>query len=195
MNLLPTAIELLADHDDPRRTAAPPARGPRTAHRARSPQLSLALPLGRRIEGRTPSPTAVRKDSGTDAATLPPPAFDAVAATSELWAKFLPTGTITRLDAPEHGWPDALVHAGDAVIVAHGGEVTEGALAAVRLRATDAIQLRRVHRSGHHHLRLQPEDRSVPPLIVPAIDVELIGPVVTIVRRAITETAARRRTA
>lgn len=210
MNVLPTAIEYLADRTVAARagSAAPQlrARQGSIARRSRSPQLPLALPLGQRTDNRQPSPSAA--SAGPPAAPpaaspatarawtpAPAPAFDALAAAGALWSGLGSAGVITRIDAPACGWPDALVQPGDAVLVAAGAPVAEGALAAVRLMAVDAIALRRVHRSGERHVRLQPEDRSVPPLIVPVGDVELIGPVVTIVRRSGGEAAARRRTA
>ena len=104
-------------------------------------------------------------------------------------------GSHRRLRDLADGWPDAPVQPGDDVLVAKGGAVAEGALSALCIRGTNAVQLLRVHRSGDRHLRLQPENRAVPPLIVAAADVELIGPVLTIVRRGAGEPAARRRTA
>ena len=190
MNVLPTALELLADSPVTRRAGAAPSaqRRPRSVVRTRSAQLPLALPLGRRAERRS-------RSLADTTPFAPPPALDAVAAAGALWAGLGAAGAVTRLDAPEHGWPDALVQPGDAVLVAKGGAVAEGALAALCMRGTDAVQLLRMHRSGDRHLRLQPENRTVPPLIVAAVDVELIGPVLTIVRRGAGEPAARRRTA
>ena len=79
MNVLPTALELLADSTVTRRAGAAPSaqRQPRTMARKRSAQLPLALPLGRRAESRS------RSLSDT-APFAPPPALDDVAPAAPL---------------------------------------------------------------------------------------------------------------
>ena len=171
-------------------TAAPgaPAAGgrrpSRAGRRAGPAQLPLSWPRARRDGASPPADRAIA------------PTVDLVAAVAALGAALgAPAASLTRLGAPAGGWPDALVGPGDAVLVAAGAPVADGALAAVRLRASGAVHVRRVHPAGPSSLRLQPESRGHAPLIVPAADVELLGPVVTIARAAVGTAQAGRRSA
>ncbi|MEO8085085.1 MAG: S24 family peptidase [Ardenticatenales bacterium] len=185
MNVLPAAIDLIVR---PQGDANPPVRRGRTrpARRGlsrRPAQLPLALARGVGSAARTvPSP-------------VPAPAVDALAVAGALWAHVTPGAAVTRLTPPAEGWPDAFVRPEDVVLVALGGAVSEGALAAVRLRVSDAVLVRRVHGLGDHHVRLQPEDRTVPPLVLPAADIDIMGPVVTIARGVSAAVPSQRRTA
>lgn len=184
MNVLPTAIDLLVSQPaDAGRAVASPRRqrAARSGRSGRSSQLPLSLPRAARADAR---PSADRA-----------PAIDAVAAAGAMWAAVSPGAAITRLTPPAEGWPDAFLRPEDVPLVAVGGPVAEGALAAVRLRASDALVIRRVHRLGDHHVRLQPEDRTVASLVLPAAEVDLIGPIVTIVRGVAAAVGSQRRTA
>lgn len=188
MNELPAAVDLLVERS-PRARPTAGRRGARVGGRARSAaQLPLAWPVTRRPGVPSSSPAAPERPAA--------PCVDVIAAVAALGQGFgAPAGSLTRLDAPADGWPDALVRPGDAVLVAAGATVSDGVLAAVRVRSTGAVLLRRVYAAGALHVRLQPEQRTQPPLVVPTADVEMLGPVVTIVRAASTAASAGRRSA
>lgn len=170
MNGLPAALDLLVDR--PLTAPAAGGRRPNRAGRRGAPaQLPLSWPRARRDGAAPPADRAIA------------PTLDLVGALGA--ALGAPAARLTRLEAPADGWPDALVGPGDTVLIAAGASVAEGALAAVRLRASGAVLVRRVHPAGPSSLRLQPESRGHAPLIAPAADVELLGPVVTIARAAV----------
>lgn len=188
MNELPAALDLLVERAP---SARPPAgrRGARAGGGLRSlAQLPLAWPAGRRAGAAPSTPEGLERPAA--------PSIDLFAAVAALaQGSGAPTGSLTRLDPPADGWPDALVRPDDVVLVAAGAAAPDGVLAAVRVRSTGAVLLRRVHAAGALHVRLQPEQRTQPPLVVPAADVEIVGPVVTIIRAATAAASAGRRSA
>jgi repressor LexA len=77
---------------------------------------------------------------------------------------------------------DALVNDGDVVILKHQNEASNGEMVAVWLNDRDETTLKRFYRENGH-VRLQPANPSMPPLIVPPSIVEVQGRVVAVIRQ------------
>ncbi len=77
---------------------------------------------------------------------------------------------------------DALVNDGDVVIMKHQTEARNGEMVAVRLRDRDETTLKRFYRENGH-VRLQPANPTMPPIIVPPTAVEVQGRVVAVIRQ------------
>jgi repressor LexA len=77
---------------------------------------------------------------------------------------------------------DALVNDGDVVILKHQNEARNGEMVAVWLNDRDETTLKRFYRENGH-VRLQPANPSIPPLIVPPSIVEVQGRVVAVIRQ------------
>lgn len=80
------------------------------------------------------------------------------------------------------GQPDALLTAGDVVLVQRDAPVADGELCAVRLYGGSQPVFRRVHVEGSR-LRLQPENRAFEAEYVTADKLSVDGRVVAIVRQ------------
>jgi repressor LexA len=78
---------------------------------------------------------------------------------------------------------DALVNDGDTVILKHQNEADNGEMVAVWLSDRDETTLKRFYREKGH-VRLQPANPSMPPLIVHPSIVEVQGRVVAVIRQA-----------
>jgi repressor LexA len=79
-------------------------------------------------------------------------------------------------------WRDALVDDGDIVIVQRQSQVKNGDLAAVRLTTQNRTMLKRVYRENGH-VRLQPANPKLKPLIVKPDTVQVEGKVMAIIRQ------------
>jgi repressor LexA len=79
---------------------------------------------------------------------------------------------------------DALVNDGDIVIVKHQTEARNGEMVVVRLRDRDETTLKRFYRENGH-VRLQPANPTMPPIIVHPSVVEVQGRVVTVIRQVV----------
>jgi hypothetical protein len=77
---------------------------------------------------------------------------------------------------------DALLGPGDIVLLQPGPAVASGDLAAVWLCEPGRLAVRRVY-FENGHVRLQPEDRALAPLIVERAAIELRGRVIAIIRQ------------
>ena len=77
---------------------------------------------------------------------------------------------------------DALVNDGDIVIMKHQTEARNGEMVAVRLRDRDETTLKRFYRENGH-IRLQPANPTMPPIIVHPAVVEVQGRVVAVIRQ------------
>jgi repressor LexA len=77
---------------------------------------------------------------------------------------------------------DALVNDGDIVIMKHQEEARNGEMVAVRLRDRDETTLKRFFRENGH-VRLQPANPAMPPIIVHPSAVQVQGRVVAVIRQ------------
>jgi repressor LexA len=77
---------------------------------------------------------------------------------------------------------DALVNDGDVVIMQHQTQARNGEMVAVRLTDRDETTLKRFYRENGH-VRLQPANPTVPPIIVHPSVAEVQGRVVAVIRR------------
>jgi repressor LexA len=77
---------------------------------------------------------------------------------------------------------DALVNDGDIVVLKHQKEAHNGEMVAVWLRDRDETTLKRFYRENRH-VRLQPANPSMPPMIIDPSIVEVQGRVVAVIRR------------
>jgi repressor LexA len=77
---------------------------------------------------------------------------------------------------------DALVNDGDIIVLKHQKEAHNGEMVAVWLRDRDETTLKRFYRENGH-VRLQPANPSMPPMIVEPSVVEVQGRVVAVIRR------------
>jgi len=77
---------------------------------------------------------------------------------------------------------DALVNDGDIVIMKHQNEARNGEMVAVRLRDRDETTLKRFYWEDGH-VRLQPANPTMPPIIVHPSVVQVQGRVVAVVRQ------------
>lgn len=77
---------------------------------------------------------------------------------------------------------DALVSDGDVVIVKHQSQACNGEMVAVRLRDRDETTLKRFYRENGH-VRLQPANPAMPPIIAHPSVVQIQGRVVAIIRQ------------
>ncbi|MFN8560015.1 MAG: hypothetical protein U0531_22555 [Dehalococcoidia bacterium] len=112
-----------------------------------------------------------------------------------MWAAVSPGAAITRLTPPAEGWPDAFLHLEDIPLVAVGGAPWRRVRLPPCGSASDALVLHGASTGlGDHHVRLQPEDRTVLRSSSP-LRVDLIGPIVTIVRGVAAAVGSQRRTA
>jgi len=78
---------------------------------------------------------------------------------------------------------DALVNDGDIVILKHQDQAHNGEMVAVWLRDRDETTLKRFYRENGH-VRLQPANPTMPPLIVHPSAVQVQGRVVAVIRQA-----------
>jgi repressor LexA len=78
---------------------------------------------------------------------------------------------------------DALVNDGDIVILKHQNEARNGEMVAVWLRDRDETTLKRFYRENGH-VRLQPANPRIAPLILPPSAVQVQGRVVAVIRQA-----------
>lgn len=78
---------------------------------------------------------------------------------------------------------ESMVGAEDVVMLQPGGTVTNGELAAVRLRGENWLALRRVY-FENDQVRLQPENHRLAAIVVDRADVEIEGRVLAIARQA-----------
>jgi repressor LexA len=79
---------------------------------------------------------------------------------------------------------DALVNDGDIVILKHQSQAHNGEMVAVRLRDRDETTLKRFYRENGH-VRLQPANPTMSPLIVHPSVVEIQGRVVAVIRQTV----------
>ena len=77
---------------------------------------------------------------------------------------------------------DALVNDGDIVIMKHQREARNGEMVAVRLRDRDETTLKRFYRENGH-VRLQPANPAMPPIIVHPSMVQVQGRVLAVIRQ------------
>ena len=77
---------------------------------------------------------------------------------------------------------DALIHDGDIVIMQHQTEAKNGEMVAARLIEQNETTLKRVYRENGH-VRLQPANPNVKPLIVTPEAVESQGKVIAVIRQ------------
>ncbi len=80
------------------------------------------------------------------------------------------------------GMPDALLEAGDMILLQGSALPAEGELFAVQLPGHSQPSLRRLHFEGEQ-IRLQPESSRYPAEVLPADRVVLMGRVVAIMRQ------------
>ena len=76
---------------------------------------------------------------------------------------------------------DALVADGDLVLVEPATEAANGEMVAAWLNATEETTLKRFYIEGDM-VRLQPENDTMEPIMVPAKDVSVRGKIVGVVR-------------
>ncbi len=88
------------------------------------------------------------------------------------------------LKAPGNLWRDALVDDGDIVIIQRQSQVKNGDLAAVRLTTQNQTILKRFYRENGH-VRLQPANPKLKPLIVKPDAVQVEGKVMAIIRQVV----------
>lgn len=79
---------------------------------------------------------------------------------------------------------DALVNDGDIVIMMHQQEATNGDMVAVWLKDKEETTLKHFYLEGNT-VRLQPANRTMQPIFVPAANVEVQGRVVMVIRRLV----------
>jgi repressor LexA len=79
-------------------------------------------------------------------------------------------------------WRDALVDDGDIVVIQRQSQVQNGDLAAVRLTHQNQTTLKRFYRENGH-IRLQPANPKLKPLIVKPDAVQVEGKVMAIIRQ------------
>lgn len=79
---------------------------------------------------------------------------------------------------------DALVNDGDIIILKHQNEAQNGEMVAVWLRDRDETTLKRFYRENGH-VRLQPANPTIPPMIVDPSVVEVQGRVVAVIRQGL----------
>lgn len=77
---------------------------------------------------------------------------------------------------------DALINDGDVVILKHQNEASNGEMVAVWLRDRDETTLKRFYRENGH-VRLQPANPTMPPIIVHPSAVQVQGRVVAVIRQ------------
>jgi repressor LexA len=77
---------------------------------------------------------------------------------------------------------DALIHDGDIVVMRHQEQVENGELAAVWLRSREETTLKRFYLEGER-VRLQPANPTMGPMFFPAIDVQVMGKVLLVIRQ------------
>ncbi len=77
---------------------------------------------------------------------------------------------------------DALVNDGDIVILKHQNQARNGEMVAVWLRDRDETTLKRFYQEKEH-VRLQPANPTIPPLLVHPSVVEVQGRVVAVIRQ------------
>ncbi len=76
---------------------------------------------------------------------------------------------------------DALIDDGDLIVLRHGGDVHQGDLVAAWVVPQEEATLKRFYREGNN-VRLQPANAQFAPIILPAIDVEIHGTVIAVIR-------------
>jgi repressor LexA len=79
---------------------------------------------------------------------------------------------------------DALVSDGDIVVIQRQNQVKNGELAAIRLNHANETTLKRFYRENGH-VRLQPANPKLKPLIVSPDAVQVEGKVMTIIRQVV----------
>jgi repressor LexA len=83
-----------------------------------------------------------------------------------------------------HAMMDALVSDGDIVVIQRQNQVKNGDLAAVRLTTHNQTTLKRFYRENGH-IRLQPANPKLKPLIVKPEAVQVEGKVMAIIRQVV----------
>lgn len=78
---------------------------------------------------------------------------------------------------------DALIYDGDIVVMRYQPRVENGELAAVWLKDTEEVTLKRFYLEPHGRVRLQPANPTMQPIYVDASRVEVQGKVVLVIRQ------------
>jgi repressor LexA len=89
---------------------------------------------------------------------------------------------LIALKARGDAWRDALVDDGDIVVIQRQSQVQNGELAAVRLIHLNQTTLKRFYRENGH-VRLQPANPKLKPLIVKPDAIQIEGTVMAIIRQ------------
>jgi hypothetical protein len=92
------------------------------------------------------------------------------------------TAGVYALRVKGDGLIDALINDGDIIILRRGVEVRDGDLVAVYVKPLDRTMIRRWFGYSETGVRLQPEDPTANPCIVPYDDVAVQGKVVAVIR-------------
>lgn len=149
---------------------------PRPKRKARPTPRPLTRRVQRQLRLVTESPAPLERPPGTLHSSPNAPVLDPLA----LSAAFSEGQAAVRslvLDAP---LGDAMVGSGDTLIISERTP-RDGEL--VLMEGTDgARRLRRIYHEGDF-VRLQPEDRAIVAERARAADIEIIGTIITIVRR------------
>jgi repressor LexA len=98
--------------------------------------------------------------------------YDLVPDSDDLYACKIQTGSM----------PDALLNSGDIVVIQPQSQAENGELVAVWLVQQNKTTFRRYYRENGH-IRLQPDNPTMAPLLVQAEAIELQGKVVAVIRQ------------
>jgi repressor LexA len=132
----------------------------------------ILVPVLGRIAAGTPIPVP---DS-----TFSPFGYDR---TIELTRDIVPDAEkIYALEVQGDSMIDALIHDGDVVVMRHQEQVENGELAAVWLRSREETTLKRFYLEGER-VRLQPANPTMGPMFFPAVDVQVMGKVLLVIRK------------
>ncbi len=77
---------------------------------------------------------------------------------------------------------DALIHDGDIVIMRHQPRVENGEMAAIWIKDTEEVTLKRFYQEPSGRVRLQPANPTLQPLYLDARQVEIQGKVMMVIR-------------
>ena len=153
----------------------------------RTIRLTGKIPEGVRVK---PLPSSSNADDtvtipliGTVAAGSPLYAFDDRQADYTLPRSILrsaePTETF-MLTVDGESMIDIGILTGDKIIVTRSFDHTDGDIVVARVNE-DSATVKRIYREGKK-VRLQPENRDMQPIVVPASDVEVVGKVIGLLR-------------
>ncbi|MBM3941148.1 MAG: transcriptional repressor LexA [SAR202 cluster bacterium] len=133
----------------------------------------VSVPIIGAIAAGAPLPVVtsdILQSEGLETVGLPPELTPRVA--SDLYA----------LRVKGYSMIDALIDDGDVVVLRRTPDIRNGDMVAAWLRAEEEATLKRLYREGDH-IRLQPANVQMQPIVVPATNVEVHGKVVAVIRR------------